>query len=73
MANAGKIGSFCLFGSEFHFIFKTAIQVVGSQQQIACLRGCAVFFGVAAFLSQSVAVTKILVYIFISDIQGLDT
>ena len=49
------------------------MQVVGGQKQIACLRGCAVFFGVAALLSQSVAVTKILVYIFISDIQGLDT
>ncbi|CWS20398.1 Uncharacterised protein [Neisseria meningitidis] len=37
---------------------------VSSQQRIACLRGCAVFFGVAALLSQSVAVTKIFVYIF---------
>ena len=40
------------------------------------LPACAVvpsFFGVAALLSQSVAVTKIFVYIFISDIQGFDT
>ena len=48
------------------------MQVVGGQQQITCLRGCTVCFGVATLLSQSVAVTKFF-YVFINNIQGLDT
>ena len=72
-ADAGKIGSFCLFGSEFNFVFEAAIQVVGSQQQIACLCSCAVCFGVAALLNQSIAVAEIFVCVFIGNIQRLDT
>ena len=71
--DARKIGGFCLFCSEFHFVFEAAVQVVGRQQQIARLCSCAVCFGIAALLSQSVTVAEIFVYVFIGHIQRLDT
>ena len=72
MTAAAQVWRLLLFVGEWHTVAEAAVEMIGSEIEVAHLFFVAVAVGVSTFFGEAVAVAQIAVGIFIGEVECLD-